>query len=276
MEQKLIRKHDSVIPMEERHTIDNVLKNYDFNVLLVERVRSAYKIHTDSGNFCLKKVSRGYRKSKKSFYISKHLKDNGFSNVADYYPTKKNKLFVKINDTVYYLTYWIEGREADFKIPYEVLKCAEMLAEFHNHAKGFKKTKSIRIRSYYDKWTKIFERSIKEIHSFIIKIDKLDIKTEFDYIYKENIDYYVQEAKQAIEILKHSNCSLLRKHQKNQRYVCHDSYYYQNILIDKTDKMYIVDLESCCYNLPMSDLGKFIRRVLSKSKYKWDFRLWQN
>lgn len=273
MQPDLLKKYASNISQDEIPVLEEVLKNYDFRTLSVEKVRSAYKIYTDCGTFCLKRVSHGYRKAKKSYYLSMHLKDSGFNYVADYYKTKKDKIFIKNKDAVFYLTHWIEGREASFRIIDDILKCSELLAYFHNHAKGFKRPGHVKIRSHYSKWHKHFEKHLNEIESFKNKIDKLSIKAEFDYMYRSYISCFSGEAKLAIRILKESGYKVLSEYQKNELYVCHDSFYYQNVLISKENKMYLVDLESCCYDLPMSDLGKFIRRVLSKGKYKWDFDL---
>lgn len=273
MQPDIMEKYASDISSSEIAVLENVLKNYDFHTMLTEKVRSAYKVYTDIGIFCLKRVSHGYRKAKKGFYISKHLKDNGFNNLADYYYTKDGNLFVRNRDAVFYLTYWIEGREANFRIVDDLLRCSELLADFHNQAKGFKKSKHVKVRSYYNEWNKHFEKCMKEMQSFKSEIDKLSIKAEFDYMYRSYVRYFSSEAELAISMLKESGYKKLSEYQKNELYICHDSFYYQNVLIDKDNKMLLIDMESCCYNLPMSDLGKFIRRVLSKGKYKWDFDL---
>jgi len=271
MQQKPLVEYASEISSVEIKIIEKVLSNYNLNVLSVEKVRSAYKVCTDTGIFCLKRVSHGYRKAKKAFYISEHLKNNGFDGVADYFAAKHNDLFIKYKDAAFYMTHWVEGREANFRLQEDVLRCAELLSEFHNRAKGFKKPKHVKVKSYYGKWIKHFDKYTAELEGFRDKIDRLPIKSEFDYMYRNYISSFANEARLATAILRQCNYDMLQEFQKNELYICHDSFYYQNVLIDKQNKMYIVDLESCCYNLPMSDLGKFLRRVLSKSKYKWDF-----
>ncbi|MGE5633289.1 MAG: CotS family spore coat protein [Caulobacteraceae bacterium] len=273
MQPDLICKYSSDINQKEAAMLDSILKHYDFNILSVEKVRSAYKVYTDNGVFCLKRVGHGYRKAKKCFYIIKHLRDKGFNNVAEYYQTREKKIFLKLDDAAFYITYWIEGREASFRIIDDILRCAELLASFHNHAKGFEAPKHVTIKSDYKKWKKHFEKYLKQMEAFKSSIDKLKLKSEFDYMYRNCADYYCNEARLAIKLLKQSKYADLSEYQKNELYVCHDSFYYQNIIISDSKELYLVDLESCLYDIPMSDLGKFIRRVMTKGKYKWDFDL---
>ncbi len=271
MQAGLERKCSQEINRDERAALTEVLRNYDFAVESVEKVRSAYKVCTDKGSFCLKKVSHGYRKAKKSYHIMKHLKDNGFDNIAEYYYTKEGKSLVKHRDAAFYLTKWIEGNEVSFSSKDEILISAALLADFHNHAKGFKAPKHVKIRTHTKKWRKTFLKCREEIGKFKDYIDKLKLKGEFDYTYRNNIDFFMKEAELSVRILDHSRYNELCDYYINEGHVCHDSYYYQNILLDKDGRFYIVDLESCQHDIPMSDLGKFIRRVLSKKKYKWDF-----
>lgn len=258
---------------DEKAMLSDILRHYDFNVDSVQKVRSAFKICTDKGNFCLKRVSNGYRKVKKSFYLIQYLKERGFDNIADFYYTKDDKAWIKRKDAAFYLTYWIEGREVSFKSIDELLRCSELLACFHNQAKGFEAPKKVKIKNHSAKWLKTFKKQRDELVKYKSYIDKLKLKGEFDFLYKSHLDYFASEADYAMRILELSGYKELCDYYKNEGYICHDSFYYQNILFDEQERMYIVDLESCRFDLPVSDLGKFIRRVLSKKRFLWDFDL---
>lgn len=264
---------ESQINQKERAILDEVLSHYDFRVESINKVRSAYKIDTNKGSFCLKCVSNGYEKAKKSYYLMKHLKKNGCDYIAEYYFTKYGKPIIKRKDKAFYLTHWIEGYEASFSAPDEMQRYSELLADFHSRLKGFKSPKHVKIRSHIKKWRKTFMKCRDELAEYRKYIDKLKLKAEFDYTYRDNIDYFIKEAELAIEILDHSRYDELREYYINEGTICHDSFYYQNIIVDKNNKLYIVDLESCQYDIPISDLGKMIRRILSKKRFKWDFDL---
>jgi len=273
MKAGLESKFTSNINQIEIVMLSEILRHYDFHADSVEKIRSAYKVCTDKGIFCLKRVSHGYRKAKKSYYLVKYLNERGCNNFAEYYYTKEGKAIIRKKDAAFYLTNWIDGREASFSSVDDILICSKLLANFHNQAKGFKTYKHVKIKSHTKKWEKTFKKYCGEIEEFKGYIDKLKLKAEFDYTYRSSIDYFQKEAELAVRILNHSRYNELCDYFLNEGYVCHDSYYYQNILVDNDDRMYIVDLESCQYDIPMSDLGKLIRRILSKKKFKWDFDL---
>ncbi len=256
---------------KERSLLDLVLPKYDFDVLALEQVRSAYKVYTDKGVFCLKKVGNGYRRAKKGYYVAQHLKAGGFDNIADYYFTRDGQLFIKHRKSTFYATYWIEGREVSSDLKEDVIKCAELLADFHNHARGLKPDKHIKISSHYRKWDKTFRKCIEQMQLFKKNIDKMKLKSEFDYAYRNHIDYFCAEAKAAVDILEKSLYIPVSGYMEQEAFVCHDSFYYQNILMDRNGKLFIIDLESCLLDIPISDLGKFIRRIMTKRKHQWDF-----
>lgn len=273
MKTKLDGKCTSDICRREMEMLAEVLNKYDFTVDSIEKVRSAYKICTDKGIFCLKRVSHGYKKAKKSYHIMKYLSENGWSNIAEFYRTKDQKTIIKQGGAAFYLTYWIEGRETSLAIPDEILGCSELLADFHNNAKGLDPPKHVKIKSHVKKWRKTFMNCKNDLIKFMEHIDKLGLKSEFDYAYRSSIDYFLNEAEYAIKILDHSRYSEICRYYKDEKYICHNSYYYQNIMVDKNGKFFVIDLESCQFDMPVSDLGKLIRRVLSKKRYRWDFDL---
>lgn len=269
MGKRPVIEYASEISSKEMNILEEVLMNYDLGIVSVEKIRSAYKVHTDKGCFCLKRVSHGFLKARKSWLISRHLAVNGFDGIAEYYPAKDGKVVIKYRDAAFYLTFWIDGREASFSDKEEILKCASFLAEFHNKAKGFKATRHVKLKSHIKKWRKSFKKHMEEMEDYRVIIDKLKLKSVFDYTYRDNINIFLKDAAYSMEVLQHSRygeiCAFF------EGYLCHDSFYYQNILIDNNQKYYLVDLESCQYDIPVSDLGKLLRRVLSKKRFRWDF-----
>ncbi|MGE5677959.1 MAG: CotS family spore coat protein [Pseudomonadota bacterium] len=263
----------SDISPKEIEMLEEIIRHYDFCTVSVEKIRSAYKLRTDKGDFCLKRVSHGYVKARKSYALSCYLRENGFDNTAEYYKSKNGKAIIKNKDAAYYITLWIEGREASFSRMADILRCARLLAEFHHKAKAFKAPKHVKMKEHTKKWGKSFKRCKEDLEGFMEHIDKLKLKSDFDYKYRDSVDIFRSEAEFSLEILKHSRYEEMCRYYREEGYVCHDSFYYQNIIIDKSEKLYIVDLESSQYDIPVSDLGKLLRRVLSKKRYLWDFDL---
>lgn len=256
----------------EQVEVNKILSNYDLHVIGAEKIRSVYKITTENGCYCLKKIGNGEKRAIKSISIMEYLKMHGFNNVANPFHSAGGEKIVKRKSSSYYLTDWIDALEVDFDNAEHIIKSAQLLAEFHNKAKGFQ-TKTVKIRSNIRKLPRLYSEKI----AFLNRLkDNLDLKTDknyFDNLYFTNIDYYLQQAQLAANIIKHSYYNELCDNCEKELYICHDSFYYQNILKNESDSYFLIDLESCLYDLPLVDLSKFIRRIMSSKKFLWDFDL---
>lgn len=261
---------NSNIPFLTQIYMKKILDNYDIDVKDVQRVRSVYKVKTSEGIYCLKKVGNREKKAIKSIRIMEYLSLKGFNKVARPVYCKTGKILVKTDDSSYYLTNWIDAEEVNFDDIDQVTDCVRLLAEFHENAKGFY-LDGVKMKSNLGKIFNIYNDKIQLMNIFKDKLEKMKNKSIFDITYQENLDFYIAQAKQAIELLKHSEYMSLCEDSKKEKYICHNSFYYQNILRDSSNNYFIVDFESCLYDLPLIDLAKFIRRIMSRNNFLWDF-----
>lgn len=273
MENALIYTGASGIPEEEMALLEKILSNYDIQYKTIEKVRSAYKITTDDKAYCLKMLGRGFKRAHKSFFLSSALRERGFDHVAHYIFTKDNQYLIKNKKSSFYLTEWIDSSEVDFKNIDDILDCARFLAEFHNAAKGLEIPQDIKIRNKHNQWNDILAGHVQAVEKFYEKINAKSKKAGFDLIYKNNIHIFRAEAEFSLKLLETKEAKQAFDEAEREKYMCHDSFYYQNILRDRDGKLYLVDLESSQLDCPMSDLGKFIRRIICKHVFKWDFDL---
>lgn len=270
-----ILKHaysDSNMTFINQIKIRKILDMYNLNILNTEKVRSVYKVYSDAGLFCLKEISKDEKKAMKSVKIMETLKNQGFDKVANPYSCSTGSYIAKTKDSSYYLTDWIDALEVNFDDAKHILESAKLLAEFHKNAYGLK-FKDIKIKSYIREWPNIFSNKINFLNDIKEKLS-LNVNIEpFDEVYLSNIDYYLNEAQFALNTLKHSEYEDICKYYGKNRQLCHNSFYYQNILVDKNNEYYLIDLESCVYDIPLRDIGKFIIRIMDKKENLWDFNL---
>ncbi len=261
------------IKEKEQELIKKVLENYELEFKTIEKIRSAYKISTDEKTYFLKMLGRGYKRAHKSYFLSTALREKGFDNLAHYEFTNDNKYLIKNKKSSFYITEWIDSNEVDFKNIDDILDCSRLLAEFHNKAKNLEIPENIKIRNKHNKWREIFNTHYETVQKFAGKIKgKSKSKfTGFDLLYKNNLHIFMDEANFAMRLLDTEESKRAFEAAERENFICHDSFYYQNILRDKTGKLYLVDLESSQLDCPMSDLGKLIRRIICKHKFKWDF-----
>lgn len=273
MEKTLLYTDSIDVSNNETNLLEKMLESYDIPYKTIEKVRSAYKVSTDDKAYCLKVLGKGYKRAQKSFYLSSALREKGFDNVAGYVFTKDENYLVKNKKSSFYLTEWIDSTEVDFKNIDDILECARFLAMFHNAAKGIEIPEGIKIRNKHNQWNDIFSKHINAVEKFVEKVNAKSKRSGFDLIYKNNIHTFRAEAEFASKLINTEEAKRAFAAAEEEKCMCHDSFYYQNILRDKEGKLYLIDLESSQFDCPMSDLGKFMRRILCKHVFKWDFDL---
>lgn len=253
--------------------LENVLRNYSIESKGIVPVRSAFRIETNNDVKCLKEFKHHPEKTKVVYAIIQHLKEHGFTNTPNLILTKNHDLFIKDESKYYYLTDWVEGRESNFDSYTELLAAVNLLALFHKSTRGFKPPEYGRFIKQYHDWLKIHEKKNNQL----IEFKKLQTKNleiiPFHNLYVKQIDLFIKLGDLSLDIIKHANYQYYATKAEQEGCVCHDSFYYQNVMVDSKNKMYIIDLDSCIGDIPLYDLGKLLRRTLDKSNYQWSISI---
>lgn len=261
--------HSDRVTDKERNIIEIVLHHYDINIHNISKVRSVYKVESDKGTLCVKRAKNGRRKAQNGYYLVENLKKNNFYNTATYFRTYRGKYYVEYGKHIYYVTSWIDGTECNVSDINEAIGCVELLAKFHNAVASIDLS-NIKLKNNLKNWPEIFYSNVLDLEKFKSYINRKVIRTQFDNLYYDYIDMYYHRGLTALTFLNSSNYYKLSKEANNQKSICHNSFYYQNI-IKKGNQYYLIDLDSVIIDLQIMDLGNFIRRLMSKSEYHWDF-----
>lgn len=259
---------EQAIANKEKAILNKVMGNYDLNVKSYEYSRSAYKVICEEGNFCLKRMKHGYHKAENGFYLVEELSKKGFTNLAAYYKTSKGAFYVKYKEYIFYLTEWIDGTECNLKDIEEAKCCVRMLGDFHNKASEIN-IKKLKLRNRVGSLDEFFKRNLRDMQKYKKIIFEKKLKTDFDNAYFSYIDLFYDRGLLALKELNSSSYFRISK-DKNECKLCHDSFYYQNIL-KKDDIYYLIDLDSIILDLQIVDLAKLIRRLIQKKEYKYNF-----
>jgi len=251
------------------HILIEVMHRYNLELVSAEKVRSAYKIITNSGNFCLKRMKHGRNKVKNGCILTEELRLNKFINTAQYFRTKDGAFSVSYKKNIFYLTEWLEGVESNLTNIDEAVNCTKLLAQFHNSSNKIDHSK-INVPNNLKNWPKIFLSNLNDLEKFKKIIINKRIKNEFDLLFLENIDNFYNRGMAAINMLNKSEYYKFSKVASEKKIICHNSFYYQNI-IKRNGEYFIIDLDSIMIDLQISDLGKFIRRLMFKKTYGWNF-----
>ncbi|QCX32325.1 CotS family spore coat protein [Caloramator sp. E03] len=258
------------INYDEYSKVKKILKHYAIEPESIEKIRNVYKIKFNNKSYCLKKVRHSNKKVIKNYHLIKYLNNNGFNNIASFILTSDGKEYVKTKKSIYYVTEWIEGRECNIYDIDELKMAIKLLAEFHLKSKGFY-YKEIKIENKIKNWPLELRKRKQDLLKFKKIIEDKKVKSIFDIQYFNAIDGAIKYMDISIKMLDESKYYDLLKRAKYEKSICHDSFYYQNIIIDDIGNVYLIDFDSITYDICVYDVAKFIRRIMHKRIYSWDF-----
>ncbi|EIA26188.1 Spore coat protein CotS [Candidatus Arthromitus sp. SFB-4] len=89
-------------------------RQFDLKIEKIKPNRGIYFLKTNKGEMCLKKVSYGIQKLVFIYGAKEHLIKNGFENIDRFYLNIEGNPYAIVNEDIYTLSNWIDGRECDF------------------------------------------------------------------------------------------------------------------------------------------------------------------
>lgn len=264
-------KQTSNLSEAEYNKVLKILSRYNLDVMDISKVQSMYLIKSPHGVKCLKMFKYKQENIKRCLYITTYLLKREFNNIPGLVLTIDNDLFVKCDDSSYYLTDYLEGRECNFNNIHELKMCIELLAKFHISASGREGRKYFKIRTAPKNLPVMFSKRCGDLMRYKRIIESKKIKSAFDVEYKDSIDHFYKLGLLSLDLLNKSDYHSCLKKAKAEYSICINDFYHQNTLIDNQDSIYLTGLESAVIDIRMYSLGKLIRKVLFKEEYSWSF-----
>ena len=266
---RISTNQQDIISSKEEQLIKNVLEKYSLVTTNIYKSRSAYKVCTDKGTFCLKRMKHGIQKAANGNILVEELMKQNFMQVPKYIKTTRGDIYVKSKKMIFYVTEWIDGKECDFGDIEEAKNCIKLLSKFHI-ASSHMDMKGLKIKNSLKNWPSIFNENIQDLSRYKRIIESKRLKNEFDIAYYQCIEDNIKRGITTLDLLKASEYSNISREALDKKTLCHDSFYYQNVL-KKDGEYFLVDLDSIIIDLHVKDLGKMIRRLMFKNEYRWDF-----
>lgn len=235
----------------------------------VTPLRKVFILSTDDGTKILKKVK--YDVDRINFisdsldYIKKE-----YNNIISYNKLNNNHNYLKWNDDLYVVMDILDGREATFTNPVEINLCAKNIAMMHNASKGIWEY----LNNKYN--TDVLDSSLDvkyknaycELEKFKSLVSSYEYENEFDELFINNVDKYLDEIKSTIDNLEKSKYSNLRC-LKDKIVLCHNDLAYHNFLI-KNQEVSIIDFDYMTIDLRIKDISDFILKAIKNAAFDMD------
>ena len=134
-------------------------RQFQIKIDIIKANKGIYYIKTNKGERCLKKINYGPQKLLFVYGAKEHLIKNGFKNVDKYFLNIDGEPYALVNEDLYTLSEWLEGRECDFHNIEEVKIAAETLAKLHEASKGYDPPENSKLKSDLGRWPSLMEKS---------------------------------------------------------------------------------------------------------------------
>ena len=254
-------------------SIDNIIQNilpyYNLTnpkVTLIkfkntDKQRAVYKIDSNNKSYCFKKVYYGTEDLLFIYSALEWLHRNGL-NVPTLIPTINGGRFVMYKHNLFILTPWIDGYKCDFDNKRHIINAAIELGKMHKTSINFmpiigsKNRESLSV--FYISILKHFEQLLQTSSYAFITKDK------FSKEFLSTFDKNLKLAEKSLKISSNIDNSKLSIS------LCHGDYVCKNLIIDKNEKLYLIDFDKCKKDYCAHDISYFLRRYLKRDNTKWD------
>lgn len=229
-------------------------------------LRKVFVLSTDKGNKILKKVNYDIERLE---FISESLDyvKKSYKNVIGYNKLKNGLNYIKWKDDIYIVMDILDGREASFSNPVEIELCSKNVALMHNASKGIltylnnKYNKNFIGQSFKIK----LNNSIRELKYIKSVAMQYQYKNEFDRLFLDNVDMYIEDIESVQKELDKSEYDNLRSNPDNIT-ICHNDLAYHNFLIKNTE-VNIIDFDYMTLDLRVFDIAEFLHKSIKNAAF---------
>lgn len=255
--------------LSEKNIQINVLPHYNLENSVIESIkfkdtekqRAVYKVSTPKERFCLKKVYFNEKELLFVYSAIEWLKRNGIK-VPKILPNKYNGRYVEYAGMLFILTPWIEGIKCDYGINEHIEKASYTLGKVHITSSKFFPIQGsadrIGCTNLYESITRHFERLLTNSNIAFKYGDT------FSKIFLGSFDRGLSLAKTALQYLSITDFSKLEVS------LCHMDYVSKNLIMDKSEDIWIIDFDKCRIDYCIYDLAYFLRRLSRRDRINWD------
>ncbi len=242
---------------------------FNLRVEHLERVRKVVKVDTSTGSYALKRVIPAREKIQFAFRVVEYLNSKGFEAAVPFLLTKTGEPLYNQGEAGYVLSPWIEGKEADFKCREDLVLAADIMGRLHRAAVGFCLPEGEWVRNVLGQWPLRWKRGLEELRDLVE--ERVDAAAQdFFAVMRPILPELLRQGVQALELLNHRGNYLLQvEGARARRCLCHRDLVHHNLIIDRFGKVHIIDFEYCALELPVADVGRFLRKALPQTGWDW-------
>lgn len=253
--------------VHRNNDIISIISSFNINSSDIEKQENSYKVMTDDYEFIIRRSKAKGEKIKFKIKLNEDMCKIGIKNIPIYISNKVGNKCIYNNKKLYCVESRVRGDKVKLRSIDECKKGVQVLAKFHKEVKNLP-INSYKLKSITTKWDEKLIRKKASLNEFKNIISRRILKTALDQKYYELIDFNIELIELSIKLLEEWGYNSLVK-SKGQTIVI--DRFYSNVLTKKEETLYFTNLDYVKIGFDFYDLGKFIRRIMFKKEFMWDF-----
>lgn len=246
-------------------------RQFGIKIESIKPNRGVYYVKTDKGVRCLKKINYGIQKLLFVYGAKEHLLNNNFMSVDRYFLNVDGLPYALVNEDIYTMSEWIEGRECDFQNKEDLVIAAVNLAKLHIASKGYEPPENSKLKTDLGRWPHLMDKRIKALDRMKDMARKKSSKTPFDLNYIKIVQFYKDLGRRAMAVLGDSKYMDICKITEEDRSFCHHDYTYHNIIINGDNNVNVIDFDYCKREIRVYDISNFMIKVLKRVDWNIEY-----
>lgn len=241
----------------------SVLERYGLTSQVTYRGRGALICETQNGLKQIKSFDGSVKRLERQNQLLEHLKEAGHEHLDLVCRNEEGNLVTADKDGFTYLVKdWWDARECDSKTTEDVRKGMKQLALLHKDM-YLEPTEEEQGENLWEEYEK-HNQELKKIRSYIRTRKQ---KNDFEYLFLNNVEQYLEYGAQAMELLSQSGYDALRREKWEKGTVCHGEYNQHNILV-QGEQVAVVNFDHFRFEDQTADIAQFMRKMMEK--HGWD------
>lgn len=251
--------------------VNQVLEQYPFLVNQTYKGRGALICDTDQGLKILKEYKGSEARADFLYKALLFLRENGQKQVDCIVKTKEERtVAVDVDETLYMVRDWREGRECDAKNREDIMKSVRQLASLHNVFLRFEDEIPDFLKADPDALLTEYEKHCRELKKVKNYIGGKKKKNDFEIEFMKNYNFFLEQASQVIDLQKKERLQEEETGSKKLYGICHGDFNHHNVIFFKEGPA-ILNFEKALYDVQVGDFSNFMRKILEK--HNWNLGL---
>lgn len=224
-----------------------------------------YKVSCMQGDFCLKFVRYAQEKIDFLFRIMEYLPQNGFYRISKPVAADGNQSCLEVEDGFFTMNRWVGGIACALNNDQHLQAAGRCLAAFSCAALGGELIPGGKVG--YHEWPERFAQRTEDLICWQQQLVQKRRRNPFENLYLKVAPAMIEDGMRAQQQLAHSAYDYLADEALYYRTFVHRDVAARNFIIGPDEEGWLIDFDYCRYDLPLTDIVRFVERGLKAVVY---------